>query len=128
MFTDTDNLEHGAEQPEQDVEQNPDIMNTLSSLTETAVKKGYTENFRVEEGGLLAPSTNVCYLPQEVKIDNFYRFEGVSDPDDNAILYCLQTNDGVKGMLIDSYGAGADEKISEFIKRVEEIHKVEAEE
>ncbi len=127
MFTE-ENKEYTTGQPEPDTEQNPDTMNTLSSLTETAVKKGYTENFQVSDGGLLAPSTEVCYLPQEVKIDNFYRFEGTSDPDDNAILYCLQTNDGVKGMLIDSYGAGADEKISEFIKRVEEIHKVEAEE
>lgn len=127
MFTE-ENKEYTTGQPEPDTEQNPDTMNTLSSLTETALKKGYTENFQVSDGGLLAPSTEVCYLPQEVKIDNFYRFEGPSDPDDNAILYCLQTNDGVKGMLIDSYGAGADEKISEFIKRVEEIHKVEAEE
>ena len=101
-------------------------MNTLSSLTETAFYKGYTDNFRVEEDGLYAPATDIHYLPNEVKIDNFYRFEGASDPDDNAILYCIETHDGVKGTLIDSYGANNDDLISEFIKDVEEIQKAEA--
>lgn len=101
-------------------------MNTLSSLTDTAFNKGYTDNFRVEEDGLFAPATGIHYLPNEVKIDNFYRFEGASDPDDNSILYCIETHDGVKGTLIDSYGANNDDLISEFIKDVEEIQKAEA--
>lgn len=102
-------------------------MTTLSSLTDSAVKKGYTENFQMQPSGLFAPTNNVHYLPNEVKIDNFYRFEGASDPQDNAILYCLETHDGIKGMLIDSYGNDADEMITNFIKEVEEMHKAEAE-
>eukprot|EP01012_Entosiphon_sulcatum_P058038 TRINITY_DN81968_c0_g1_i1.p1 TRINITY_DN81968_c0_g1~~TRINITY_DN81968_c0_g1_i1.p1 ORF type:complete len:114 (+),score=19.80 TRINITY_DN81968_c0_g1_i1:51-392(+) len=101
-------------------------MNTLSSLTETAFNKGYTDNFRMEEDGLYAPATDIHYLPNEVKIDNFYRFEGASDPDDNAILYCIETHDGVKGTLIDAYGANSEELINNFIKEVEEIQKAEA--
>lgn len=101
-------------------------MNTLSSLTDTAFNKGYTDNFRVEEDGLYAPATDIHYLPNEIKIDNFYRFEGASDPDDNSILYCIETHDGVKGTLIDSYGANNDDLIGEFIKEVEEIQKAEA--
>ena len=101
-------------------------MNTLSSLTDTAFNKGYTDNFRIEEDGLYAPATDIHYLPNEVKIDNFYRFEGASDPDDNSILYCIETHDGVKGTLIDSYGANNDDLICEFIKEVEEIQKAEA--
>jgi hypothetical protein len=104
-----------------------DKMTTLSSLIETAVKKGYTENFMVQEDGLYAPTTNIHYLPNEVKIDNFYRFEGASDPQDNAILYFLETHDGILGTLVDSYGATADGLVTGFIKEVEEIHKKEAE-
>ncbi len=122
MNTIQDNLEN-------DAQESPDSMNTLSSLTETALRKGFSENFSVDKSGKLlkAPSTGNSYHPQDVKIDNFYRFEGASDPADNAILYCLETNDGTKGMLIDSYGHDADAAISEFIKKVEEIHKTEAE-
>lgn len=104
-----------------------DTMNTLSGITVSAVKKGFTENFSVEDGKLQSPSSGKAYTPQEVRIDNFYRFEGASDPADNAILYCMETNDGTKGMLIDSYGHDADVSISEFIKKIEEMHKAEAE-
>ncbi len=112
---------------DKEAEHSTEDMNTLSSLTTSAVKKGYAENFTVKSGKLHAPAVDKYFGPQEVRIDNFYRFEGASDPGDNAILYCIVTQDGVKGMLIDSYGHGSNSAIGEFIKKVEEIHKVEAE-
>lgn len=105
-------------------EGNFEDMTTLSSVTNTAYKRGYTENFQIKRDGMFAPSTNICYLPNEVKIDNFYRFEGASNPDDNAILYLLETHDGVKGMLVDGYGAGADKEIADFVKDIPETPKV----
>ena len=102
-------------------------MTTLVSVTNTAIKRGYTENLRMQKNALFAASTNISYLPNEVTIDNFYRFEGQSAPEDNAILYLIETHDGIQGILIDSYGAGADELVGKFIKDVEEIHKVGAE-
>ena len=54
---------------------------------------------------------------------NFFRFEGESDPDDNAILYVIETNDGTKGTLIDAYGVYNDAKVTQFMKEVESIHK-----
>ena len=54
---------------------------------------------------------------------NFYRFEGESDPDDNAILYIIETNDGTKGTLVDAYGVYNDSRVSQFMKAVETIQK-----
>lgn len=98
-------------------------MTTLSSVINSSIKKGYAENFQAKPDGLYSPTTGIYYLPNEVKIDNFYRFEGASDPQDNAILYLLETHDGIKGMLIDGYGAGVDALISEFIRKIDEIQK-----
>lgn len=103
---------------------NFDEMTTLASVTSIAAQRGYTENFKVTEEGLYAAATDIYYLPNEVKIDNFYRFEGASDPEDNAILYLLETHDGVMGTLVDSYGAEADKLISDFIKDIPEVPKV----
>jgi hypothetical protein len=58
-----------------------------------------------------------------VKIVNFYRFEGVSDPGDMTVLYVIETNDGVKGTLADGYGPYASEDASKFITKVTEIQK-----
>lgn len=103
----------------------PETMSTISSRVNQAVIDGYTESFKVEGKGLTGPSTSdeKFYGPSEVKICNFYRFEGYSDPSDNAILYLIETADGRKGTLLDSYGAYADNKLSEYIKAVEEIQK-----
>lgn len=101
-------------------------MTTMSSCTNRLQEEGYTENFSIKEVGLEAPSTGTLYTPDEVKINSFYRFEGESDPADNAIVYAIETRDGAKGLLIDSYGASASQKISKFISEVDDISKREA--
>lgn len=98
-------------------------MNTSSAVINKMVKKGYTECFKVERKGLYAPSRERYYEPKDVRIVNFYRFEGDSDPADNAILYVIETSDDLKGTLMDSYGAEADRTITQFMDQVEGIHK-----
>jgi len=71
----------------------------------------------------LCSSRNKVYAPGDVKVIDFFRFEGQSDPADNAILYVIETSDGVKGTLIDAYGTYADEHINKFMAEVEEINK-----
>ena len=98
-------------------------MTTLSSATNHSVEKGYTINFNVQSNGMLWDGADKYYDPEEVTVQNFYRFEGESDPADSSILYLLCTNDGRKGTLIDAYGAYDDLNVSEFIRRVTEIQK-----
>jgi hypothetical protein len=62
------------------------------------------------------------YKPKDVIAVNFYRFEGITDPDDMSILYAIETFDGGKGTLTDAYGRYSDEDTSAFMKQVE-IHK-----
>ncbi len=98
-------------------------MQTLSEATNKAVAKGFTESFKIVGKGLTTDAEQKFYSPEELKIANFFRFEGYSDPMDNAILYLIETNDGLKGTLIDAYGAYADAKQSKFIRDVEDIQK-----
>lgn len=100
-------------------------MTTMTDCMNKLNADGYTENFVAGEKGLEAPSTEKFYIPSEVKIDNFYRFEGESDPADSAIVYAIETNDGTKGMLVDSYGGNASQLVSKFITEVETITKKE---
>jgi hypothetical protein len=101
-------------------------MTTMTGIMNKLQSEGYTESFVASEKGIEAPSKQKFYIPSEVKIDNFYRFEGESDPADNAIVYALETNDGLRGTLVDSYGgAYANPQVSKFITEVEEIHKKE---
>ena len=88
-------------------------------------REGYIKDFRVNEDGRLC-SMDVdkkTYGPEEVKIVNFYRFEGESDPDDMSILYALECSDGTKGTISNSYGPMADADIDAFILQVQDLGK-----
>jgi hypothetical protein len=94
-------------------------MKTLASCINKLVLDGYTEDFKASERGLLALQHERLYEPQHVNVVNFYRFEGASDPADNSILYVIETNDGIKGTLVDAYGPYADIQVQKFMEEVE---------
>jgi hypothetical protein len=97
-------------------------MTELDKCLSNLEEQGFRDQYKLEKGRLHCLTTGSIFSPQDVKAVNFYRFEGVSDPDDMAILYAIETKDGRKGTLIDAYGFYADEEIGEFMQNVE-IHK-----
>lgn len=98
-------------------------MKSLATCLNKMVREGYTEDFQITERGLRSLHKSGNYTPQQIEVVNFFRFEGQSDPDDNAILYIIETNDGTKGTLIDAYGVYNNPKVSKFMKDVENIKK-----
>jgi hypothetical protein len=100
----------------------PTEMTDLDRCVERLGEKGYTDQYRVEKGKLISTKTKKKYKAGDVTAANFFRFEGISDPDDMSILYAIETEDGNRGTLIDAYGLYADDETGEFMKEVE-IHK-----
>ena len=66
-------------------------MKTMASCLNKLVLDGYTEDFKIDEKGLQALHLEKYYKPEEIHIKNFFRFEGASDPADNAIVYAIET-------------------------------------
>lgn len=98
-------------------------MKSLALLSNKMVLDGYVDEFKISDQGLRSLKTKKAYQPEEINVINFFRFEGQSDPDDNTIMYVIETNDGLKGTLVDAYGPYADRKLSEFMTNVESIQK-----
>lgn len=98
-------------------------MTSLLECMEYLAGKGYNEQFRVEGELLHASTDDATYGAEDVKAVNFYRFEGISNPDDTSILYAIETNDGRKGTLNDAYGMYADPQVGEFVQGVEIFKK-----
>ena len=98
-------------------------MKSLTSCLNKMISDGYTDDFKVKEEGMRSLRTEKLYLPADVDIVNFFRFEGMSNPDDMAIMYVIETHDGLKGTLIDAYGAYADPDVNQFILAVEKMKK-----
>lgn len=121
----TESIQEFKDRPDKGEGSDHDSMRTLSSCTKKLSDDGYITQFRAISKGLESLETHDVFSPEEVKIINFYRFEGESDPDNNAILYVIETHNGEKGTLTDAYGVYNDQKVSEFIKKVDEIRKAD---
>ena len=86
-------------------------MTTYETLTEALQdlrERGFTHNFNLEPDGIHCPELDLSIHPEHFTINEQYRFEGMTDPDDNDILYAISSDVGVKGVLVHAYGPYAD--------------------
>jgi len=93
-------------------------MRTISSAVDQFVAEGFTANFGVVGGRLRAYDSGRTFAAHEVVIREYERFEGVSDPDDMAIVYAIESLDGTRGLLTDAFGVYSSPAVSAFLQHV----------
>lgn len=104
---DNDNLKHIGE------------MTSLSEVINALVKQGYTLDFNLKSSQLSGGENPIQEFPEQFLIDRYYRFEGESDPDDEAIVYAISSVDGkIKGFLVNGYGTSSENCGDEVIKQL----------
>lgn len=81
---------------------------TLSGAVVYFQNLGYTANLQLRFDKLEDPQTDEAYFPDDFDINETMRFEGLTNPDDNSILFAITTKQGVKGLVTMAYGADAD--------------------
>lgn len=91
-----------------------DLLEAINGLKE----QGYTVDFNLAENFLMCLASNRKWKPEDFKVDTFYRFEGMSNPDDNSILYAISAPDGVKGTLVNSYGVYAESASTPLLQKL----------
>jgi|ERR1700720_1807079 hypothetical protein len=91
---------------------------TLGGAVEDLTRRGFTERFRAVGGRLRALSTGEIIETEDLLIREYHRFEGISDPDDTAIVYALESTGGVRGTVADAYGVYADPAMSAVLEGV----------
>ncbi|MGB3608525.1 MAG: hypothetical protein WA775_14475 [Psychroserpens sp.] len=97
----------------------PNAKNELDFITQYQ-NKGYDINFRVVDTKMIASGKDIKFTPEQIFIVAEHRFEGMSNPSDNSILYIIEAIGGYKGTLINSYGSAADLEIAEFVQAIPE--------
>jgi hypothetical protein len=95
------------------------FLKSMVTCLSKVVNDGFKEDFKATSGGLKSVSTDKLYSADQVRVISFFRFEGFSDPDDNAVLYLIETDDGLKGTLVDAYGTYADPLVYKFFTDVQ---------
>ena len=82
--------------------------NNLVDALQDLNARGFTYDFNLKPYCLECKALELELRPEDFEIAEMYRFEGDSSPDDNSILYAIESVDGVKGVLVDAYGTYAE--------------------
>ena len=102
--------------------QQPEEMTTLSQILEKLRQKGITAEIVMNDNRqMVSEQHDKVYQPEDLIIFKTFRFEGDSDPADNAALYILEDKQGNIGYIIDTYGGYSDHdgpEFDDFIKRI----------
>jgi hypothetical protein len=51
---------------------------------------------------------------------NSFRFEGLSDPKENVVMYIIETCDGLKGTMVEPYNISTDPGLDAFMIAVKD--------
>ena len=91
----------------------------LSEVMNELRKRGYTEDFNLRTECIDCQAGKFILYPDDFNIDRFYRFEGESDPADQAILYAISSEKhNLKGILVNGYGASGDPLTDTMIRKL----------
>ena len=90
---------------------------TVSEAINELMKKGYTTDFNLP--GNVRKFETGEYRYSDFKITGVYRYEGESDPADEAVVYAIESKDDqVKGLLVSGFGTAAGNNVQTILRQL----------
>lgn len=89
---------------------------TVTEAINKLREKGFTTDFNLEENCIVCHPYR--FGPDEFEIVDLYRYEGNSDPADEAVVYAIESTSGVKGILVTGYGVSNDDYTTEILQKL----------
>ena len=89
---------------------------TVTEALSDLKKRNFNLDFNLSENCLVCNGEK--FNVDDFEIKEFYRFEGDTDPADEAIVYAIESKNGLKGVLVSGYGASTDEMSAQMVKKL----------
>ena len=89
---------------------------TVSVAIEELRKRGYAVDFNLPENREIFKTDK--YKTDNYEIVNIYRYEGNSDPADEASVYAIESKTGVKGILVAGFGISTDQVTEDLLAKL----------
>lgn len=81
--------------------------------------RGFTADFNLEANGIRSLGDGSHIDPATLEVVEFYRFEGESDPDDEAVVFALESPQGrIRGVLVSAFGPYCEPLPEQFIAKL----------
>jgi len=92
-------------------------MATITEVIDHLHKNGYLEDFNLQQNSLVCKNNDFNVFHDEFIVDKVYRFEGNSDPADEATVYAISSPKyGIKGILVNGAGIYTDSLTDEMLR------------
>ena len=78
---------------------------TVSKALEELNEKGFTVDFNIQE-------SKIINNPNNFEIEHIYRYEGETDPGDEATVFGIKSVSGEKGVYVTGLSATADKSVT----------------
>ena len=89
---------------------------TVSQAVTGLKDRGYSLDFNLKTNCIECEGQK--FNSQDFQITEFHRFEGNSDPGDEAVVYAIESDNGLKGVLVNAFGVYAESLSDEMIKKL----------
>lgn len=89
---------------------------TVTEAIDAYREKGFTKDFNLRENCLVCGDSR--HTANDFHIVDVYRYEGSSDPGDEAAVYAIEAADGTKGILVTGYGYTTEQMPAEILKKL----------
>ena len=98
------------------------VYDTVIEAVSDLKKRGFVLDFNLSFDRINSHETPVSLMPTEFIIAEQYRFEGESNPDDEAVVYAIESIHGLKGILVNGYGPSAEQVSGDMVEKLRLKH------
>ncbi len=92
------------------------VYDTVSAAVNGLKKRGFDTDFNLTENCIVCHQDK--FDPADFEIVEVYRFEGITDPADEAVVYGIESKNGLKGVLVNAYGTYSDSMSAEMAAKL----------
>lgn len=92
------------------------VYDTVSEAVIGLKKRGFSLDFNLQENCIVCHADK--FNPADFEIVEAHRFEGNTDPSDEAIVYAIESKTGLKGVLVNGYGISANTMDADMAKKL----------
>lgn len=86
-----------------------DAPDTVTEAVAFLASQGYVDDYHLSPEGIVDANSRTTHPLQTATVDYTFRFEGDSDPGDEAIVLGVSCTEwGRKGVVVSAYGPDAD--------------------
>jgi len=84
---------------------------SVSEALEDLNKKGFVNDFNLQD-------ENIKKNPHQYEIVHIYRYEGNTNPDDEAVVYGIKSSSGEKGVFVAGFSATSENETAQILNEI----------